>query len=126
MIVNQDVKRLVLGDELIEADNILLSHDIERIDRKYYWLAVERIRQLVDEISLNYLVEIGYLDNKNSEKYRALYRYIGYSLYGYWEIFYWKVNNEKAHLYVPNSTEVPSAEQLIGELEGILENRVKN
>lgn len=30
---------------------------------------------------------------KNSEEVRALYRSIGYSLYGYWELVYWDVNN---------------------------------
>ena len=32
--------------------------------------------------------------NKNSEEYRQLHRDLGYSLSGYWEIFYWEVNNE--------------------------------
>ena len=36
---------------------------------------------------------------KNSEEWRKLYRDIGYSLYGYWEIFYWDMNNEDAADY---------------------------
>ena len=41
--------------------------------------------------------------NKNSEFLRKLYRDLGYSLFGYWEIFYWEVNNPIAHEYEPNS-----------------------
>jgi len=36
---------------------------------------------------------------KNSEPVRKLYRDMGYSLSGYWEIFYWDVNNEEAEDY---------------------------
>lgn len=36
---------------------------------------------------------------KNSETYRQLYRDMGYSLNGYWEIFYWEANNEEADQY---------------------------
>jgi hypothetical protein len=38
---------------------------------------------------------------KNSEEVRKLYRDMGYSLSGYWEIFYWDMNNEDAHKYKP-------------------------
>jgi hypothetical protein len=38
---------------------------------------------------------------KNSEEVRKLYRNMGYSLSGYWEIFYWEVNNEDAKKYKP-------------------------
>ena len=37
----------------------------------------------------------------NSEMWRKLYRDLGYSLFGYWEIFYWEANNEKAAEYKP-------------------------
>jgi hypothetical protein len=43
--------------------------------------------------------EKGY--TKNSEIYRKLYRDMGYSLSGYWEVFYWDVNNEKVDEYNP-------------------------
>ena len=39
---------------------------------------------------------------KNSEEVRALLRSIGYSLYGYWEIVYWEVNNDDVKSYIPN------------------------
>jgi hypothetical protein len=39
--------------------------------------------------------------DKNSEIYRELYRKMGYSLSGYWEVFYWEANNECAKDYKP-------------------------
>jgi hypothetical protein len=36
---------------------------------------------------------------KNSEQVRKLYRDMGYSLSGYWEIFFWEMNNELAPEY---------------------------
>jgi len=37
--------------------------------------------------------------DKNDPIIRELYKCIGYSLYGFWEIFYWDVNNEDADEY---------------------------
>jgi len=36
---------------------------------------------------------------KNDEEWRDAYRKIGYSLSGYWEVFYWNANNEDAEAY---------------------------
>ena len=36
---------------------------------------------------------------KNHEEYRNFYRSTGYSLRGYWEVFYWSLNNEIANKY---------------------------
>lgn len=36
---------------------------------------------------------------KNSEQVRKLYRDMGYSLSGYWEIFFWEMNNELSPEY---------------------------
>ena len=38
--------------------------------------------------------------DKNDPRIRELYKHIGYSLYGFWEIFYWGVNNEDAYKYM--------------------------
>jgi len=38
--------------------------------------------------------------DKNDPIVRELYKCIGYSLCGFWEIFYWEVNNERANEYV--------------------------
>ena len=32
--------------------------------------------------------------NKNDPRIRELYRWIGYSIFGYWEVFYWDWNND--------------------------------
>lgn len=59
------------------------------------------IDQLTTDCSLNDIVK-GFHSNgngKNTESYRELYRRMGYSLSGYWEIFYW--NNPDADKYVP-------------------------
>jgi hypothetical protein len=69
------------------------------------WQANPYVRNCIGEtISLNDLIpllySLGY--DKNSEVFRKLYRDLGYSLYGYWEVFYWEMNNEDASSYVPN------------------------
>ena len=38
--------------------------------------------------------------DKNDPLIRELYKNMGYSLYGFWEIFYWEVNNPHAHKYL--------------------------
>lgn len=76
----------------------------EDINGKPRWVEDEIVSQWVDEKGLNDVINIlyslGY--DKNSEPYRKLYRDIGYSLYGYWEIFYWEVNNELSNEYNPD------------------------
>lgn len=69
----------------------------------YRWVEDERTRQLADKIGINEIVSLFYAlgHDKNSEIYRQFYRNLGYSLYGYWEVFYWEVNNDDAHLYNP-------------------------
>ncbi len=68
------------------------------------WRENETVVKLLEKISLNDLMplftELGY--DKNSEPSRQLYRDMGYSLFGYWEIFYWEVNNPDADDYKPN------------------------
>lgn len=60
-------------------------------------------RKLVDTIGLNNVINLLYYlgYDKNSEPYRKLYRSIGYSLSGYWEIFYWEMNNNMFDEYEP-------------------------
>jgi hypothetical protein len=65
------------------------------------WQASPTVEALLGSISLNRLCPLlevlGY--GKNSEVYRKLYRDMGYSLCGYWEVFYWEVNNEECDEY---------------------------
>ena len=67
------------------------------------WEANPSVRNFIDTHNLNDIIimlrVLGY--DKNSEIYRKLYRDMGYSLYGYWEIFYWEANNDAADKYVP-------------------------
>jgi hypothetical protein len=64
------------------------------------------VRKTLDIINLNDLwllfMKMGL--TKNSEEVRKLYRDMGYSLSGYWEIFYWGVNNEDAEDYRGGNT----------------------
>jgi len=68
------------------------------------WRPNPSVRLMIDtKINLNDLIilmnELGY--GKNSEVYRALYRNMGYSLFRYWEVFYWEANNPQASEYKP-------------------------
>ena len=70
------------------------------------WKENKTVRAYLKNISLNDLCPL--LDTmgfgKNTEVYRKLYRDMGYSLSGYWEIFYWEVNNEEASEYREEDT----------------------
>jgi len=67
------------------------------------WKTDPAVRAVIDKGILNDLwvlfMSMGL--TKNSEEVRKLYRDMGYSLSGYWEIFYWDMNNEDAHKYKP-------------------------
>jgi len=80
-------------------------HDHEIIEDKngtLRWKRDESVDKALDRLSLNDLVvlfhTLGW--DKNSEQYREMYRKMGYSLYGYWEIFHWEMNNEDHEEYV--------------------------
>jgi hypothetical protein len=79
-------------------------HDHEIIKDEHgtlRWKENPKVREIIDKGILN---DLWYLFHtmgltKNSEEVRKLYRDMGYSLSGYWEIFFWEVNNEDAPLY---------------------------
>ena len=67
------------------------------------WQSDPTVQNLVDRMNLN---DIWILFHhmgltKNSEEVRKLYRDMGYSLSGYWNVFYWEMNNEDADQYRP-------------------------
>ncbi len=65
------------------------------------WQEDPFVRRFTDGCNLNDIVS-GFHDKgngKNSEIYREFYRKIGYSLSGYWEIFYWEMNNPDSDNY---------------------------
>lgn len=105
--MNTEVKREDITDENYrEILNKEAHHDhvIIKDGNTLRWKTNPQVIVLLKGVSLNYLcpllTALGY--NKNSEIYRKLYRDMGYSLYGYWEIFYWEVNNPDAKSYIPN------------------------
>ena len=92
------------------------------------WKENPTVNQILERVNLNdlwILLSTMGLD-KNSEAIRNLYRDMGYSLSGYWEIFYWEANNENAHLYRATAdsliehhidTTIASLEETIAALE---------
>jgi hypothetical protein len=104
--VENEIKRENITDEefreILDCETHHNHPIIEDEGGTYRWKQNPRVRQLVDKCGLNELVELlfsmGY--DKNSEVFRKMYRDMGYSLYGYWEVFYWEMNNEKSQEYI--------------------------
>jgi len=91
-------------EEYNEIINTETHHSHEIIEDEHgtlRWKEVPEIRELVDAMGLNEIVMTFHQKGltKNSEEWRALYRQIGYSLSGYWEVFYWDMNNDEADEY---------------------------
>ena len=100
-IVNRDD---IKDDWLIELLKTETHHDHEiiMVGGSYRWKEDKLTAILTDYIGLNELINQFIFKenfNKNSEIWRELYRKIGYSLYGYWEVFYWEMNNEECENY---------------------------
>lgn len=113
--MNKENEKLHLGDVIDWAEVAEISDDYKEIleTEKHHqhpivkdeqgvirWKEDPLVRFLVDCGDLNRIV--GMMNwNKNREMYRELYRKMGYSLSGYWEIFYWEMNNDEAENYKP-------------------------
>lgn len=69
------------------------------------WKADPTVNSLIDDLNLNSLWMLFFKMgmNKNSKEIRKMYRDMGYSLSGYWEVFYWKVNNPDAAKFTVSS-----------------------
>lgn len=80
---------------------------IEDANQILRWKKNPDVCRCILKLDLNYLIMLLELlgHNKNSEIYRKLYRDIGYSLSGYYEIFYWDINNPLEDEYVAPKTE---------------------
>lgn len=84
------------------------GHKIVEVDGKFCWEVNDEVNNWIEKrnICLNdvcpMLHLLGY--GKNSEIHRKLFRDIGYPLFGYWEKFYWEVNNKDVDDYVPPAT----------------------
>lgn len=68
---------------------------------KLRWEEDDEILKIYNKIQMNDIIIFLRKNNidKSSDIYRALYRSIGYSIYGYWEIFYWDMNNPECDDY---------------------------
>ena len=73
--------------------SLILSKNIEIFNKYANLLNLNLIMQLFFEYGFD----------KNSEEMRRMYRGLGSSLFAYWELFYWDMNNAYAHLYKPNT-----------------------
>jgi RNAse (barnase) inhibitor barstar len=101
--------KIVNRADITDADFVQMletetHHDHEIVMGRYdvlKWKENTIVVESLDKINLNDLIQLlyslGY--DKNSEVFRKLYRDMGYSLDGYWEIFYWEVNNPITHEY---------------------------
>jgi len=98
-LLSEPYYKTILDTESHHDHEIIIdSHGVIR------WKENEQVvAPLLQNISLNSLIMLFNIlgITKNSEEYRALYRHMGYSLSGYWEIFYWELNNEDADEYNP-------------------------
>ncbi len=76
------------------------KHELIMIDGVIRWKGNDKLRPVDVGEATRLFYTLGY--GKNSEVYRKFYRDLGYSLSGYWEIFYWEMNNDKADEYRPS------------------------
>ena len=107
------MEKIISRDDItVENYRLILDkethHNQEIIEDKngtLRWKENKDVEHYLKNISLNdlcpLLISLGF--DKNSEVYRKLYRDMGYSLNGYWEIFYWEWNNEDSEDYIPNA-----------------------
>ena len=103
-ILNRNEIEVETYQEIFEKEKHHNHEIIEDENGTYRWKENPTAELFLKNISLNDLCPLlntlGY--GKNSEVYRKLYRDMGYSLSGYWEVFYWEANNEDADEYEPN------------------------
>ena len=76
------------------------NHELVMVNGVIRWKENENLRSIDINKVIEIFYELGY--DKNSEVYRKFYRDLGYSLSGYWEVFYWEVNNEDQNEYRPS------------------------
>jgi len=103
-IMNKDevVEKFASNEEMcLLKDEILgCPHNIVEIDGRLRWEEEDGFSENIP--SLNDLISsmMNRGISKNNEAFRNLYRKMGVSLYLYWEVFYWEMNNEDAENYV--------------------------
>ena len=91
--------------EIMKKENHHNHEIIQNKEGELYWKPDENLCAEIEGININNNI-FNFLSkglNKNSEEYRKFYRDMGYSLFGYWEIFYCKANNPICNNYRKNS-----------------------
>ena len=83
-----------MQDELLSTNHIIVEErdSLRWKEDKDFTSANPDLNDLVEK-----MINAGL--TKNDEEWRDVYRKMGYSLYGYWEVFYWEANNEDAEEY---------------------------
>lgn len=91
------------------------DHPIE-LNKIPRWKQNDDVKAYVDKMGLNDIIglfiSMGY--TRNSEVWRKLYRDIGTSLFAYWEVFYWEMNNEEAEEYRAAEIRDEKIDELLG------------
>jgi hypothetical protein len=87
------------------------KHELIMVNGVIRWKGNKEVDDLNVNDVVRLLYKLGY--DKNSEVYRKYYRDLGYSLSGYWEVFYWEANNENQNEYRPS---------LVRRLKNIIKN----
>ena len=84
-----------------------LDHEVEMVDDVLRWKPDPLVRWMVDQMDLNDFWHPRKRPamhdrppiSKNDPRVREMYRKMGYSISGYWEIFFWDMNNELAEIW---------------------------
>ena len=104
--------------EILWRDNLLkellpeihgTDHEIEKFGDLLRW----KPDPTLGHVDINKKIE-EFIDRgitKNDEEWRDFYRRLGYTLAGYWEVFYWEANNPNADKYKPDIQEPSSFDE---------------
>ena len=81
-------------EEVFEKDG--LDHEVYMDGNTLRWRPDETVRFAFDYADLNSFWAKFYKEGntKNQKNVREMYRKLGYSVFGYWEVFFWDANNE--------------------------------
>jgi len=111
----------VLAREEFGYDLIIDQHDTLR------WKAnPQRENEIMNEFGATDLNDLfgRCRADKNDPKIRELYKAMGYSLYGFWEVFYWEVNNEDAWAYQGRLKDLPNKRKMGFQVEFLVDGGI--
>jgi hypothetical protein len=103
IITRKELEHIETYKEIFDREPHHNHEIVETEDGSIRWKEDPAVKTIISRTNLNDLwVLFHYMGlTKNSEEVRKLYRDMGYSLSGYWEIFHWEMNNEEARKYKP-------------------------